>query len=119
MNCKQMEAKFRRYERWSRSTIGQRYLIDLYTKFGATEPRPSFRLLVIAKDRLDGNDDARADDLSDALRREAPMLLNKTWITTIEQIRKETRGELRLQQKIWWLSDLDRSPAPLFRERRT
>jgi hypothetical protein len=50
MNRKQLRAKFNRYQTFAESEDGKQYLLDLYRRHGATDPRPSFRLLVIAKD---------------------------------------------------------------------
>jgi hypothetical protein len=44
----QWKAKLRRYEAWSHAEAGNRWLTDLYSAYGATSPRPLFRVLTVA-----------------------------------------------------------------------
>jgi len=50
MNEQQWHRKYRRYTSWSRSEQGQQWLTGLYTCHGAKNPRPLFRILVVAND---------------------------------------------------------------------
>ena len=48
MSPRQLRRKFARYDAWARSDRGQHYLSCIYQRFGATNPRPFFRLLLVA-----------------------------------------------------------------------
>jgi len=50
MNEQQWHRKCRRYESWSRSEQGQHWLTELYACHGAKNPRPLFRILIVAND---------------------------------------------------------------------
>ena len=63
MNEEQIRKKYARYLAWSQSFGGKQYLIDLYRHHGATDPRPTFRLLVIARSRTGQDDQQRMLEL--------------------------------------------------------
>ena len=67
MNRKQIRAKYARYAAWADSTAGRQYLINLYRRQGAAEPRPIFRLLVIARSRTGKDDERRLKELMTGL----------------------------------------------------
>ena len=48
MTPKQLMAKFRRYELWSRSSPGRDFLTQLYSRNGAAKPHPTFRLSLVS-----------------------------------------------------------------------
>ena len=87
MNRKQIARKYQRYVAWSNSPSGQQYLIDLYRQHGAENPRPVFRLLVVASDRTDQNDHRRLRELCDPIKNISPAMQNRMWFTTIASLR--------------------------------
>ena len=101
MNPKQIEMKYRRYEAWSRSTVGQEYLLDLYRRSGATKPRPVFRVLMIGKNRT-GNDDARRlVELQKAAHVLSADLRKRLWFTTVASLREHQYDAAPLDCPIW------------------
>lgn len=51
--------KLQAYATWAVSPETQDFLVDLYRTHGAEQPRPHFRLLIVAHDRRTGNDQSR------------------------------------------------------------
>jgi hypothetical protein len=101
MNLTQMMQKYRRYEAWAQSETGQQYLVGLYSKYGAVEPRPTFRVLVIADDRTTGGGQSRMADLYRvALRIPGPMR-DRLWFTTVAELRAHQTEPLPLAKSIW------------------
>jgi hypothetical protein len=86
MNKKQLVRKFRRYQEWSQSAAGREYLIDLYRRHGAKEPRPVFRLYVIAQDRDRSDDGRRLATIAKAARIAAPALADRVRLTTVTEL---------------------------------
>ena len=86
MNQKQLQAKFRRYEAWSRSETGRQYLVDLYSRNGATDPRPNFRVLGIVRDRSNAGDSRRLAETIKAAEGVSASSRKRLWFTTVEQL---------------------------------
>ncbi len=88
MNTKQIRAKYARYAAWSQSAAGQQYLIDLYRRHGAKEPRPTFRLLVVARSRTGERDENRLCELQKPIA-ELPMpMKGRVRLTTVDDLRR-------------------------------
>ncbi|MSR56986.1 MAG: hypothetical protein EXS05_04865 [Planctomycetaceae bacterium] len=58
-NLKNFTAKMGRYSEWAVSEEGRRFLIELYRRHGATDPRPSFRLGIVCAESRYGAVDRR------------------------------------------------------------
>jgi hypothetical protein len=111
MNAGQMAAKFARYATWSQSSQGRQYLVDLYRRFGAHEPKPMFRLLIVTRSRTGLDDDGRlASLLADA--NGAPVgLRERMWLTTVAALRKRQHDDRPLEASVWLRSGDQRRPA--------
>lgn len=99
MNKRQLRAKFARYHAWAESDQGKQFLLELYRRHGASNPRPSFRLLVVAKDRGDHDERRVAAVLSAACS--YPAVLNRIWIATVADLQKHQQDLLSLGAALW------------------
>lgn len=99
MNRKQLRAKFGRYRAWAESEPGKKLLVDLYRRYGATNPRPTFRLLAIAKDRGE-NDERRVADVL-AAAGSFPSVLDRIWIASVADMREQQHDLLPLGSAVW------------------
>lgn len=99
MNRKQLRAKFARYHAWAESNASKEYLIGLYRRHGATEPRPSFRLLIVAKDRSD-NDERRVAEVLTAAA-SSPSVVDRIWIAAVADLRQHQHDSLPLGSAVW------------------
>jgi hypothetical protein len=99
MNKKQLRAKFARYQVWAECDIGKEYLLNLYRRHGATDPRPTFRVLVVAKDRCDNDERRVAEVLAAASSFSA--VLHRTWITTVTRLKERQNDALPLGSAVW------------------
>jgi len=117
MNAKQIQAKFARYTAWSQSAPGQQYLISLYGEHGAKEPRPTFRLLLVARSRTGLDDDGRLAALLTAARRVPADVRKRIWLTTVAALREHQHDDHPLDANVW-LRPGD-SPGPGLAEEQT
>jgi hypothetical protein len=101
MNAKQIRAKFARYAAWSQSAAGQQYLIDLYERHGAKEPRPTFRLLVVARSRTGLDDDGRLSELRAVADRLPAGTRKRVWLTTVAALREHQHDDHPLGANVW------------------
>jgi Replication-relaxation len=101
MNRKQIREKFERYASWSQSDHGRQFLIDLYRGHGANEPRPLFRLLIVARSRSGLNDDSRAAEFLAAARKVSCRANNGRWVTTAAALRERQYDDRPLEAGIW------------------
>jgi hypothetical protein len=74
------------YELWIESEASQQFLVELYRKHGAQQPRPQFRLLCVMHNRRDQRDDIRLRDLVYAAADVPTKVRRKTWCTTAQAI---------------------------------
>jgi hypothetical protein len=112
MNRKQIKTKYARYEAWARSKHGQQYLIDLYRRHGAKEPRPAFRLLIVARSRSGNDDRRRMAELSAPVPELSPTMRHRVWLTTVADLRRSEAEAAQLEAPIWWRTkDLDNEGA--------
>jgi hypothetical protein len=88
MNAKQIQAKLARYAAWAQSSSGQEYLIDVYKRYGAKEPRATFRLLMVTRSRTGLDDHGRLSELLTAANRLPPPPRNRIWLTTVAALRE-------------------------------
>ncbi len=101
MNAGQIAAKFARYAAWLQSAPGRQYLVELYRRHGAYEPRPTFRLLVVARSRTGLDDDGRlASLLADADGAPAG-LRGRMWLTTVAALRGHQQDDRPLDADVW------------------
>ena len=101
MNKKKIRAKYAGYLAWSQSAAGKQYLIDLYRRHGATEPRPTFRLLVIARSRTGKDDQQRMLELCRPLAKLSAAMQDRFWFTTVAALRSCQDDLLPLDVAIW------------------
>ena len=102
MSRAQITAKFERYDAWQRTEKGRQFLRDMYAICGAANPKPSFRILLIAGAGDQTRDLKRVSELWEEAAA-FPGLLSRLWITTGSLI-----SQASLQQPTWWWgSDLD------------
>ena len=102
MNKKQIREKYTRYLGWAQSTGGKQYLIDLYRHHGAAEPRPTFRLLVIARSRTGKDDQRRMLELRRPVAKLPAALQDRLWFTTVADLCRWQHDPLPLDAAIWW-----------------
>ena len=100
MNVKQLVKKFLRYQAWSQSTTGQQYLVDLYRRHGAKEPRPIFRLYVVAQDRTRTDDRRRLRAVAKAVQAASSSLAGRVRLTTVTELQAHY-NEAILVAPIW------------------
>ena len=101
MNQKQIRAKYARYTAWAGSAAGKQYLIDLYRRHGATEPRPTFRLLVIARSRTGKDDERRMTELITPTAKLPTTIRDRMWFTTVANLCHCQGQPLPLEAAIW------------------
>ena len=86
MNVKRIRQKYRRYAAWIASQAGQQYLIDLYRSHGAQSPRPTFRLLMIARDRSGQDDHRRLRELYAAAKGLPAAMQDRLWFASVTDL---------------------------------
>lgn len=101
MNAKQIKQKFLRYERWSQSMTGRQYLLDLYRSYGASEPRSTFRLLIVARSRTGLDDERRLVELATVAKQVSSELQPRIWLTTVATIARRQHDERPLEGQLW------------------
>lgn len=115
MGPEQLKRKLHRYESWSHSIAGQRFLADLYRRHGAAEPKPMFRVLFVVADRQ-GNDPRRLATFAPLLAG-FPALRRRVWLTTVSDL--SAAGQTGLDKVLWHVSGVSVSDSqvnqrPLF-----
>jgi hypothetical protein len=85
-----MGQKLRAYDDWASGTGAQEFLTDLYRAHGAREPRPQFRLLVVAHDRRSGNDQARLAQLLLQASAVPRVMRDRIWIAAVSDLSQAT-----------------------------
>ena len=101
MNVKQIRQKYRRYAAWSASQSGQQYLIDLYRTHGAQSPRPTFRLLMVARDRSGQDDHRRLRELYAAAKGLPTAMQDRLWFASVADMQSHQRDSLPLAAPLW------------------
>jgi len=104
MNQKQLRAKFARYAAWAESAVGKQFLIDLYQRHGAKEPRPVFRVLAVARSRTGFDDERRLARLLASILDALPAIRDCLWLTTAAKLAAQQRNELPLDGSFWFLA---------------
>ncbi len=90
MSLKQMTAKFRRYQAWAESPVGNSYLKDLYGRHGATAPSATFRVLMIVSSRDTQTEHQRLTRLVELAGKLPSEIRNRIWLTSVSDI--QTKG---------------------------
>src|SRR5581483_6915643 len=101
MNLHKMREKFRRYEAWARSDVGQAFLVDLYRTHGATNARPTFRILIVADDRMGTGGRARVLDLLRVIVGFSASVRDRIWCVAVADLRSYECTELPLTPCVW------------------
>ena len=102
INEKQIREKYARYLAWAQSAGGKQYLIDLYHRHGASQPRPTFRLLVIARSRTGKDDQQRMLELRGPVAKLPAALKDRLWFTTVANLHESQDCAHPLEEAIWW-----------------
>lgn len=96
--------KLRHYELWSLSEQGQQYLVDLYRQHGASNPRASFRLLIVCHDKAklhSGGDQRRQLDLFIQCLELSSEMRDRIWMTTVDHLRRHQSDDPPLAAPLW------------------
>jgi len=114
--------KFQKYATWTNSKAGQQYLLDIYANHGAPNPKPNYRLLVVAR-RQDqrGQDKRRLCDLFAQAMELPPDIRQRLWFATVDDIQTHEHDAEPLAAQVWlrvrdtdsWLSDYQAFVATL------
>ncbi|MCH7727387.1 MAG: replication-relaxation family protein, partial [Planctomycetes bacterium] len=115
MNRKQLSRKFQRYDAWSRTPAGQDWLVNLYRHHGAQNPRPMFRVLVVARDRAGVDDERRLMEVQAAVL-DCPSIAERTWLTTVTDLQSKQNDRLPLDSPIWRMAQDTRSRSSIGNE---
>jgi hypothetical protein len=76
-------------------------LVDLYRRYGAREPRPTFRLLVVARSRTGLDDDGRLASLLSEADGAPADLRGRMWLTTVAALRRHQQDHRPLDATVW------------------
>ena len=101
MNQKKIRAKYARYVAWSQSSAGKKYLLDLYRRYGASNPRPTFRLLIVARSRTGKDDHRRMRELREPITKLPAAIQKRLWFTTVADLVSWQHHPLPLDVAIW------------------
>lgn len=103
MSLRRIGQKYWLYARWAESAEGQDYLTHVYSRLGAKNPQPNFRLLVIAHDALQEGQDSRrlAALFAQALELPGPMR-DRLWLTTVAQLHAHQAETPPLAAPLWY-----------------
>ena len=110
MNEQQIREKYARYLAWSQSAGGKQYLLNLYRSHGAKEPRPMFRLLVIAHGRTGHDDQQRMGELSVPIFKLPATMRDRFWFTTVGDLCRWQHHPLPLDAAICAEAGMYRAP---------
>ena len=83
---RQLEIKWRRYREWSASQRGREFLIEQYRKHGAQQPRPTFRVLVVACGQVPGRNDKGLQDLIAWSQRQPEEFRCRLWFISADAL---------------------------------
>jgi len=101
MSLKQMAAKFRRYQAWAESPVGNSYLKTLYGRHGATAPSATFRILMIVSSRDTQPEHQRLTRLVELAGKLQGEIRNRIWLTTVSDIQKKIAPSPLFLDPIW------------------
>jgi hypothetical protein len=105
MNKKQLEIKLQRYAIWAESAVGREFLTDHYSRHGATNPRPVFRLLVVVKDRTNTDDQRRLEEFAAIMQKLPEPFRKRLWLSTVARIRAIENLESILSPSLWQIGN--------------
>src|SRR5262249_50750409 len=88
------------------------YLVNLYRQHGATDPRPSFRVLLVANDRTDDGGESRMIDLMATALELPASVRDRLWVTTAGGVRAPHHHEQPLGVAIWRRGPDERGSSP-------
>jgi len=101
MNQKQLRVKFARYAAWAESATGKQFLIDLYQRHGANEPRPMFRILVVVRSRSGTSDDDRRNELLAGTTDLSDNMRNRLWLMTASDFSGRSNDQFPFEATFW------------------
>ena len=85
MTKQQLKAKFYRYAKWVQSEPGREFLLNLYRRHGAREPRAVFRILAIAADTPISDSSKRVGRIIEAAT-DFPAAARKLWVASTDRL---------------------------------
>jgi hypothetical protein len=98
MTPRQLRAKFLRYEAWSESPAGNDFLLHTYLSYGAKNPRPMFRLVMVLRDGRDSQ--KRLQRLLDTASKFSN-IARRGWFTTVDHLRSSQSSDQSLGLDKW------------------
>lgn len=101
MSLKQMEAKFRRYQQWAESSVGNEYLKGLYQHHGATAATATFRILVVVGSRSCNREKQRLDRLLKLAGKCPPIVRDRIWFSTVGRLQMTAEAGDLLTEPVW------------------
>jgi hypothetical protein len=101
MSSKQLETKFRGYAVWAESQEGGGYLMERYRQFGAADPKPAFRILVVTGDGSELRTGNRLAQVVKAAQGMSSSMRNRLWLTSMASLRKHQFEKRPLTRPIW------------------
>ena len=91
MTRQQLKAKFYRYEKWSQAECGRQFLLDLYRRNGAQEPKAAFRILTIAARTPMSKPSNRVESILEAARG-FPTIARRLWVASTDTLTMHARN---------------------------
>ncbi len=101
MSLKQMSAKFRRYQAWAESPVGNSYVKALYGRHGATAPSAAFRILMVVSSRDRQTEHQRLTRLVALAGKLPSEIRNRIWLTTVSDIHTKGGPSPLFMAPIW------------------
>lgn len=111
---RQLTKKLESYQIWADSPAGKDYLCELYSRAGASHPRPNFRLLFVIAPQVIGLEETRLQTFRQLIG-QPKSLQKRLWFTSSIQLRTIKPPQL-LTAPIWFRGgiSLDGSPCSEF-----
>lgn len=103
MSPRRVLAKLQQYAAWDSSEAGNKYLQEIYGRFGAAVPQSHFRLLLIVHDKTKPDGDQRRLNalLEQVLALPAPMR-DRVWLATAADLKAHQHHSPPLSAPIWF-----------------
>jgi hypothetical protein len=83
-----LRQKLEAYDAWSVSPAASDFLVDVYRRHGARQPRPEFRLVFCVENKRTGRHYTRVRQILRATLQCSEDLRRRLWITTLNELRQ-------------------------------
>ena len=99
-----IKAKLAAYDRWAESEYGQKYLQNIFHRYGDTlTDTPNFRLLIVAKARAgEGSDLDRLAAIAAEALACSPAMRRRTWLATYDNLVKAMAADAPLTENLFY-----------------